>query len=144
APGARARASHAAAQLTDYVIPRAERLEAPLLAVVGGSTGAGKSTLVNSLVGQEVSRASAIRPTTRRPVLVHHPDDVAWFRDDSVLPGLARVHAGTGPGAEPADGRITELELVPAESVPRGLAMLDAPDIDSVVVENRQLAAQLL
>ena len=38
-------------QLEDYVIPRVMTLDAPLLAVVGGSTGAGKSTLVNSLVG---------------------------------------------------------------------------------------------
>ena len=38
-------------QLDDYVIPRLSSLDAPLLAVVGGSTGAGKSTLVNSLVG---------------------------------------------------------------------------------------------
>jgi hypothetical protein len=30
------------------------------------------------------------------------------------------------------------------DSIPAGLALLDAPDIDSVVVENRQLAAQLL
>jgi hypothetical protein len=29
-------------------------------------------------------------------------------------------------------------------TIPRGLAILDAPDIDSVVVENRRLAAQLL
>ena len=28
--------------------------------------------------------------------------------------------------------------------IPPGLAILDAPDIDSVVAENRQLAAQLL
>lgn len=34
-------------QLEDYVIPRLTTLEAPLLTVVGGSTGAGKSTLVN-------------------------------------------------------------------------------------------------
>ncbi|MDD9206152.1 ABC transporter, partial [Georgenia sp. 10Sc9-8] len=42
-------------QLEDYLIPRYQQLEAPLLAVVGGSTGAGKSTLVNSLVGERVS-----------------------------------------------------------------------------------------
>ena len=61
------------AQLDDYILPRYRSLDAPLLAVVGGSTGAGKSTLVNALVGHPVTRAGAIRPTTRQPILLHHP-----------------------------------------------------------------------
>ena len=52
-------------QLEDYVIPRLMTLDAPLLAVVGGSTGAGKSTLVNSLVGRRVTTPGVLRPTTR-------------------------------------------------------------------------------
>ncbi|WP_298515197.1 dynamin family protein [uncultured Nocardioides sp.] len=123
-------------QLEDYVIPRVTTLEAPLLAVVGGSTGAGKSTLVNSLVGHKVTQPGLLRPTTRSPVLVHHPDDAAWFGADRLLPDLERVeHMTTDPSA---------LQLVAADSVPPGLAILDAPDVDSVVEENRELAAQLL
>ena len=71
-------------------MPRLRDIDAPVLAVVGGSTGAGKSTLVNSLVGVEVTRAGVLRPTTRSPVLVHHPDAVRWFEDDRVLGSLAR------------------------------------------------------
>jgi len=52
-------------QLEDYVIPRLMTLDAPLLAVVGGSTGAGKSTLVNSIVGRRVTQPGVLRPTTR-------------------------------------------------------------------------------
>src|SRR3954462_9332202 len=33
-------------QVDDYLLPRLRDLDAPLLTVVGGSTGAGKSTLV--------------------------------------------------------------------------------------------------
>jgi Dynamin family len=123
-------------QLDDYVMPRLATIDAPLLAVVGGSTGAGKSTLVNSLVGRQVSAPGVIRPTTRAPVLVHHSSDARWFTDDRILPGLAR---STGAAK---DSR--SLQLVVEDSIPPGLALLDAPDIDSVVVENRQLAAQLL
>ncbi|MET0839379.1 MAG: ABC transporter, partial [Marmoricola sp.] len=36
------------------------------------------------------------------------------------------------------------LQLVASPSMPKGLALLDAPDIDSVVERNRSLAAQLL
>ena len=123
-------------QLDDYVLPRLQRIEAPLLAVVGGSTGAGKSTLVNSLIGRVVTKPGVIRPTTRSPVLVYHPDDARWFADERILPGLIRSNASSD------DAR--SLHLVPEPTLPRGLAVLDAPDIDSVVVENRRLAAQLL
>ena len=111
-------------------------IDAPLLTVVGGSTGAGKSTLVNSLVGTRVTEPGVLRPTTRSPVLVHHPDDAHWFGQDRILPDLERTDRPTGDPAA--------LQLVPAETVPAGLAILDAPDIDSVEERNRTLAAQLL
>jgi energy-coupling factor transporter ATP-binding protein EcfA2 len=125
-----------ASQLDDYVLPRLTQIEAPLVAVVGGSTGAGKSTLVNSLIGRVVTKPGVIRPTTRSPVLVHHPEDARWFSDERILPGLVRSVTSSD------DTR--SLHLVAEPSLPRELAVLDAPDIDSVVVENRRLAAQLL
>ncbi|MGN6754048.1 MAG: dynamin family protein [Intrasporangium sp.] len=126
-------------QLDDYVIPRLTSLDAPLLAVVGGSTGAGKSTLVNSIIGREVTQPGVLRPTTRSPVLIHNPKDVRWFSDQRILPGLARVTGATADTATPGAVR-----LVPTDAVAAGMALLDAPDIDSVVESNRNLAAQLL
>ncbi len=144
----------AVGQLDDYVLPRYRSLDAPLLAVVGGSTGAGKSTLVNALVGHPVTRAGAIRPTTRQPILLHHPDDVEWFTTARVLPGLSRTTGhradpGARPPAERAgvdpDPQATDTLVMVAEpQLPPGLALLDAPDIDSIADENRRLAAQLL
>ena len=124
------------AQLDDYILPRLDRLDAPLLAVIGGSTGAGKSTLVNSFIGRVVSRPGVIRPTTRSPVLVHNPADLDFFSSDRVLPGLARSF-------DQANDSST-LQLVAEPTLPQGLALLDAPDVDSVVSENRALASQLL
>ncbi|HYN29256.1 MAG TPA: dynamin family protein [Dermatophilaceae bacterium] len=126
-------------QLDDYVLPRLRSIDAPLLAVVGGSTGAGKSTLVNSVVGATVSRTGVIRPTTTTPVLVHHPDDERWFTGHRILPTLARV---TGAAGE--EQQAGAVRLVASSALPPGMALLDAPDIDSVVHTNRELATQLL
>jgi hypothetical protein len=140
-PGAdpAARREELAGQVDDYLLPRLRALDAPLLMVVGGSTGAGKSTLVNSLVGAEVSPSGVLRPTTRAPVLVCHPDDARWFEDDRVLPGLSRTSGG-----DPALAAPGSLRLAPTPALAPGLALLDAPDIDSVVEANRVLARQLL
>src|SRR5690606_12473772 len=136
APRARANRDELLAQLDDYLVPRLREPQAPLLAVVGGSTGAGKSTLVNSLVGRRVTEPGVLRPTTRSPVLAHHPSDASWFDSERIFPELART---SSPTADPR-----ALQLVPVDTVPRGLGVLDAPDIDSVESQNRALAAQLL
>lgn len=111
------------AQVRNHLIPRLREVAAPVLVVIGGSTGAGKSTLLNSVLGQEVSPAGVLRPTTRQPVLAIHPADAQYLQGHPVL-DLA--------------------DVVTHEQVPRGLGMLDAPDLDSVRAANRDLALELI
>jgi hypothetical protein len=138
-------------QIGDYLIPRLKRIDAPLLVVLGGSTGSGKSTITNTIIGEEVSPAGVLRPTTRAPVLVCHPDDQPWFAGGDVLPDLPRVTgtAAANLASGAADGGAavaggTVLRLTTVASLDPGLAIIDAPDIDSVEEANRDLATQLL
>lgn len=138
-----------AAELGGHVA-RLRDLDAPLLVVVGGVTGAGKSTFLNTLLGREVLATGPLRPTTSAPTLLCHPGDAAWFSGDRVLPSLPRVEAAHhGSGADELLGRVgrgdaAQLRLLRGGSVPPGLALIDAPDVDSVSSANRDLADQLL
>ena len=119
-----ARAEALRSHVEAYLLPRAADLDAPLLVVILGSTGSGKSSLLNALAGGVVSPSGVLRPTTRRPVAVAHPEDVG-----------GRI----GAVAERSD-----VELRTDEHARRGLVIVDAPDFDSVEAENRERALGLL
>ena len=110
-------------QLDDHLLPRLNALSAPAVVVVAGSTGAGKSTLVNSLLREEISAAGVIRPTTRQPVLAHNPSDGGLLGEQPLL---------------------AIVDVVGHPAVPRGLALVDAPDLDSLLASNRSMAHRLL
>lgn len=120
---ARERRDRIVLQVSNHLLPRLREVSAPAIVVFGGSTGAGKSTLVNSIVDAEVSPAGVLRPTTRDPILVVHPKDAELLEGHPVL---------------------EVSELVETEGTKRGLALVDAPDLDSVHASNRALADQLV
>ena len=99
-----------------------------MLVALVGSTGAGKSTLVNSIVGAKISQTGVRRPTTNSPVLACHPDEIDWFAENVFLPTLPRVRQ-QGLAMPGRDGLLV---LAGSEGIPRGVALLDTPDIDSV------------
>jgi len=127
----------------DGLVARISSLGSPLLVVVGGTTGSGKSTIVNTLVGRAVSRTGVIRPTTENPVLVVHPVDAHWFADDRVLSEFVRVEL-QGRRIQLDGDETARLQLIRDEDIPLGLALVDAPDIDSLSARNREVADALL
>ncbi|MDJ0496971.1 MAG: GTPase domain-containing protein [Acidimicrobiia bacterium] len=116
--------------VTEYLIPRLDEPDAPVVAAVIGPSGTGKSTVVNSLANDRISDVGPLRPTTRNPVLWAHRDHGSRYWSEFV----ARVRERVGPTVEVVigdDELTTELTVVdtpPTEHVgPSGRrAALDA------------------
>src|SRR5690625_6299529 len=53
---------------SELIEPRLAAATRPLLVVIAGSTGAGKSTLVNSVLGDEITKYGELSTTTRTTV----------------------------------------------------------------------------
>lgn len=111
------------AMISNYLVPRAHDPDQPLVVVVAGPTGSGKSTLVNSLAGLDVSRTGAIRPTTRTPVVLAATD---WAdRYESIGGATCRVVRGRAPLLE-------------------SVVLVDTPDLDSTSTDHRATAERLI
>ena len=102
---------------------RAEGMEHTVVAFAG-STGSGKSSLLNAVVGEDLAPVAARRPTTSRALAV----------TGAPAEGLTRWLG--------VDQTVTTANL-PA-STDSQLVLVDLPDIDSAEYSNREIAQHIL
>ncbi len=114
----------------------------PALAVIGGGTKVGKSTVTNAIAGEAISASSPIARATKAAVVYVHRDGADAFRRQGFLPGYERQDARGPEDAIEAAGRI--LVRPHEDATLAGLAIADLPDIDSVLAGNRRIAHDLL
>ena len=101
-------------RLLSRLEPLRARVEAPLVVATFGGTGVGKSSLVNGLVGKEVTSAGRQRPTTTLPIVLAHPQTDLAIYD---LP----VDSGDG-----------EVQVVRVDTpLLRDIVIIDCPDPDT-------------
>ncbi|MGO1407532.1 MAG: dynamin family protein [Brachybacterium sp.] len=113
-----------------------------------GATGSGKSSLVNALVGAEVTRAAVRRPTTSSPVAAV----IGERGSDALLDWLEveeRHHLeGTDTALaeaarRPPRGRRARREATQGGPGTPGIVLLDLPDLDSVESAHRTVAERM-
>src|SRR4051794_30898830 len=126
---ARRRIAQLREHVARHVRPRAVSLDAPLLVLLVGPTGAGKSSLFNALIGRRGSATGVLRPTTRELVALARPElGDALTADGGPLSGIDQ----------------DRLRLVLDDAAPEGIVLIDAPDVDSVEHANRTLTDRLV
>ncbi|MDX1448595.1 MAG: dynamin family protein [Acidimicrobiia bacterium] len=119
----RARRDHLLAVSRRYLEPRLADPGHPLVVAVFGPTGSGKSTIVNTLAGRDISPVGVLRPTTERAV--------AWVHRRHVEAARRTL----GDGVELIEDEHPALE---------SLVLVDTPDIDSVASDHRDRALDIL
>ena len=112
-------------RLTSDLDHQLERLPRAAVVTLVGATGAGKSALLNALVGSRVANVGVDRPTTREPVVYapHDADLTLLLGAITPAPRVVRYDRSVGPWT-------TQV-------------LIDAPDVNSVAVEHRATVDQL-
>lgn len=127
------------------VIPasQGERCGLPLVLIIGG-TNVGKSTLLNALSREVLSRASPLARGTKQPVVAAHESDRQALDQSPPVPGWP-LQPSAGPDAplQPLDAPGALLATHHHDAL-RGVVLLDSPDIDSDYQLNHVTAADLL
>jgi energy-coupling factor transporter ATP-binding protein EcfA2 len=111
------------ATIRSYLLPRLEQPDAPMLVVLAGPTGSGKSTLINSLTGLDISPVGVLRPTTSTPSVLAADSNHAERVTGAAIAADLRI------GHAPILGHMT---------------FVDTPDIDSTAVHHRAIAEALV
>lgn len=123
--------AEAGPDLLDDLAAQLERSDQAAVVTLVGSTGAGKSSLLNALVRADIAQPGTTRPTTSAPVIYAPRDaDLGALLDD--LPGAApRVETYARSKSDGPAGPWTEQILI------------DAPDTNSVAEEHRAVVRAL-
>ncbi len=115
-----------------------------LVISVAGGTNTGKSTIINVLIGKEVSPVLPTAGATKRPVMVVSPSKFEQCLNGEMFPQfkvapLQDIEDVLDP-SQPAD----RLFVVRDEAVEDKYLLLDTPDVDSIRKEHWDIADRII
>ncbi|MFT5049243.1 MAG: hypothetical protein ACI8QZ_000635 [Chlamydiales bacterium] len=143
-----ARARRALDRLQRDLLPRTAGAHGHLVVGIVGPNNGGKSALFNSLAGRTLSPSLPRGGATRHLIGVCHPELAASMEREPTLarfplrrtkPDEDGVLAATEAAGDPA-----ELLLVESLEFSDDLLLIDTPDFDSILVDNRLASESLL
>ena len=130
------------------LLPRTAGGDAYLVCGIVGPNNAGKSALFNSLIGRPLSPSLASGGATRRLLGATSPGVLARLQADPALSRFSlrpvpedggTIDAALSPAELPS-----ELLIAPVNGFPEGLLLIDTPDFDSIMRDNRMASESLL
>jgi predicted GTPase len=114
----------------------------PLIIVLSGGTGTGKSTLFNALIEKNISAESVKRPTTSGGIAYVQKTDMEPFQDHTkTFPFKTKIQSVNNDKACLGTGKT--LTIVPYHESSVLPVLIDSPDVDSVCIENKKHAQKL-
>ena len=140
--------SRAVDRLERDLLPRTAARDGALVVGIVGPNNAGKSALFNALVGASVSPSLPTGGATRRLVGAARPELAkalrgleGWgrFTIHDWIPDAGSTDVPTTLSEDPAELLLTEVEALPDD-----VLLIDTPDFDSVMRENRAASEALL
>ncbi len=124
------------------VLPHLEG-EGCLVIAVAGGTNTGKSTIINVLMGKEISAVDYNAAATKRPVLIASKKRVEQCLNNRMF---LKFEARRMENKEDAisDDIPRNILLVKAEDLPDTYLYMDTPDIDSIAKEHWEIAEDIV
>jgi len=129
--------------LQDKLEPEAG-MDLPLVLIISGGTNVGKSSLMNWILGEEVSAVSNLARGTKTPVICGRKHDLDRLTTEWCEAGIKIITASDLSTSLQENSQFKVVAKETSGFPPDGCLMVDSPDFDSTHLGNQIWSRKLL